>query len=193
MTDSSLKAWLDYAKSQVAQARNQPRTGSPQAGIALAYGLELLGRVIEGVQSDLEGGELVEVAIVYETLATETARLLELAEPEAFRALVELCDDNRARLLLTGQPAASAEVLELLRQRLVWLTVTYDWPSEGPSRRVVEIVHHSAAGALRSCTATQSMEWQELPDRVRARMLGGTDRKVRYQLFPATAGKGEGE
>ncbi|MFD7731693.1 hypothetical protein ACFV6F_15055, partial [Kitasatospora phosalacinea] len=60
MTDSSLKALLDYAKSQVAQARNQPRTGSPQAGIALAYGLELLGRVIEGVQSDLEGGELVE-------------------------------------------------------------------------------------------------------------------------------------
>ncbi|WP_329179196.1 hypothetical protein [Streptomyces sp. NBC_01477] len=190
MTDLPLKALLESAKSQLQQARNQPRDASVQSRIVLAYGLELLARLLDGVQSGLEDGELVEVALVYDTLATETARLFTLAVPEAFRALVELCDDTRARRLLAGQPAASPDVLDLLRRRLIWLTVTYEWPAAGPRRRVVEIVHRTPQGALLSCDVAQAVSWQDLPDRVRSRLLAGTGQAVRYQLYPDSARTG---
>jgi hypothetical protein len=155
---------------------------------AAGYGLTLLMRILDEVRTELDSYELAELAAVYDTLAVQAADISGLDAAAAFRALAVFCNDDKARLLVQGQPPATPEQLSLLRRRLLWITVTYEAPPEGRSRRVTEIAYRNAEGGLRSSQASLEFGYEDLPDRVRARLLASGQQAVRYQLYPASPG-----
>ncbi|RKS74312.1 hypothetical protein BZB76_2823 [Actinomadura pelletieri DSM 43383] len=183
MKEPPLSPVFTTAKGYLEHARRRLDTRDPQDR-AIAYGLDLLAQVVSGVEKDLSTHETAEVAVVYDTLASQVADVFGMDVPDAFRALVELCDDPSARLLVTGQPEPDATRLAALRSRLVWATVTYQAPVGGRCRRTTEIVYRSREGDPRSQKVAQQFGWEDLPDRARERLVLGEVPAVRYQLYP---------
>ncbi|MFC4055082.1 hypothetical protein ACFOY4_35795 [Actinomadura syzygii] len=184
MKESPLSPLINTAKGYLQQAR-ESLDADRRPDLAIAYGLDLLGRVLSEAQKELAEGDMAEVAVVYDALAGQVAEVFGMSVPEAFRALAELCDDSSARLLVAGQPAPDAAQLALLRSGLVWITVTYQVPRGRRCRRSAEIVYRARDGAPVSRKVTQEFGWEDLPDRSRERILTGDARTVRYQLYPA--------
>ena len=104
-----------------------------------------------------------------------------------FCALVVLCDDKEAFRLTRGQPEPAPGLLRLLRERVLWVTVTYDSGAGGRCGRVTEIAYRNAAWDLRSARAAVEFGYEDLPAQVRERMMTGGQQAVRYQLYPASA------
>jgi hypothetical protein len=184
MKESPLSPLISTAKGYLDEAQERLKLGR-RPGLAVAYGLDLLTRLLTDVERDLAEREIAEVAVVYDTLAGQVADVFGITSPEAFRLLVELCDDEEARLLLTDQPEPSVALLAQMRSRLVWVTVTYQAPPGGRCRRSAEIVYKGREGAPVSRKVTQELVWEDLPDRARERLLTGVVQTVRYQLYPA--------
>ena len=154
---------------------------------ATEYGLRMLLRVLDEIHGEIDGWEMAELAAVYDTLAVLVAEGLDIDSTDAFRTLAVLCDDEDALRLTRGQPEPTSGQLQLLRGRVLWVTVTYECGSGGRSRRVTEIAYKNSTGGLRSAKAALELGYEDLPGRVRERMMTGGQETVRYQLYPAPA------
>lgn len=185
MTESPLSPLIKTARDYLAAAGTQLRHDQPVQQ-AVGYGVRLLTQVLDEVRTELDGYELAELTAVYDTLAIQLAEALDLDAAAAFLALAEFCGDQNAVRLVHGQPAPTPGQLRLLRSRLLWITVTYEAPTGEPSKRVTEISYVNASGALRSAAATVEFGYEDLPDRVRRRMIATGQEAVRYQLYPAS-------
>jgi hypothetical protein len=184
MNDSLLGPHIKTAKDYLTAARARLARDRP-AQWAADYGLRLLSRLLDEVRGEIDGWEMAELAAVYDTLALLIAKALDIDSDRAFRALAVLCADEEARRLTRGQPAPASADLQLLRGRVVWITVTYASLADGRSQRIAEITYKSSAGDLRADRSEVEFGYEDLPGRVRERMLAGGQDTVRYQLYPA--------
>jgi hypothetical protein len=173
--------YLKAASAQLGKGRLVQRTAE--------YGVRLLSQALD----EIDGWELAELAAVYDTLAMLLAQGLGLNETDAFRALSVLCGDADALRLTRGQPEPDTELLRLLRGQIVWVTVTYESAAGGRSRRVAEVAYRNSCGKLRSARTTVDFGYEDLPGRVRERMLSGGRQAVRYQLYPAPVPRPAGD
>ncbi len=176
------KTARDYLEAARALLGKDPRLQR-----AAEYGLRMLSRALDEIRGELDGWEMAELAAVYDTLAVLVAEALDIDATDAFRMLAVLCGDEDARRLTRGQPAPTSGQLQWLRGRVLWVTVTYESGSGGRSRRVAEIVYKNSAGDLRSAKAALEFGYEDLPGRVRERMMTDGQQAVRYQLYPAPA------
>ena len=185
MTESPLSPYIKTARDYL-EAAGARLDKDQRVHQAVGYGVKLLTRVLGDVRTELDGYEMAELAAVYDTLAIQVAELLQLDAPDAFRALAEFCHDKNAQRLVRGQPPPTPELLQLFRSRLLWITVTYEAPPGEPSRRISEIAYTNASGELRSGKASLEFGYEDLPDRVRERLLASGQQAVRYQLYPTS-------
>jgi hypothetical protein len=179
---------ITTARAFLQDALRQPdpfRLGGPVTQAAKHYGIQLYRRWLNEIRAEQEADQMAEVALVYATLAEQVAQLVQRAEQDLFAGLIELCDDEAARPLLAGQAPAPRELVDLLRGRMVWITVTYDTSPREPCRRMVEIVHRGGEGELATRKVTHRLTWDDLPSDVRGRVLERNQTTVRFQLYPA--------
>jgi hypothetical protein len=179
---------ITTARAFLQDALRQPdplRLGGPVAEAAKRYAIQLYRRWLDEIKAEQEGDQMAEVALVYVTLAEQVGQLVQRSEQDLLAALIELCDDESARPLLRGQAAPSSELVQLLRGRMVWITVTYDGTPKGPCQRVIEVVHRGGAGELATRKVTHRLGWDDLPDDVRGRIVGKNQTTVRFQLYPS--------
>lgn len=134
----------------------------------------------------IDGWETAELAAVHDTLAALIARALELGMDHAFRVLAALCDEDEGRRLSRGQPEPTATHLRSLHSRVLWITVTYESGPDGDGQRAAEITYQTTDGDLRSARSALAFGYDDLPGRVRQRMLASGQRAVCYQLYPAS-------
>ena len=139
------------------------------------------------------GGRWLSSASVYDSLALLVGEALDIDASRAFRTLAVLCNDEEARRLTRGQPTPTSSDLQLLRGRVVWITVTYESRADGRSRRSAEVTYKSRAGDLRSVKSALDFGYEDLPGRVRERMMASGQQAVRYQLYPAPEPRLSGE
>jgi hypothetical protein len=186
MTESPRGARAGTARDYLEAAR--ARLGKDhRVQRAADYGLRLLSRLLDEVRGEIDGWEMAELTAVYDTLALLVADALGLGAADAFRSLAVICGDEDALRLTRGQPEPDQAFLRLLHDRVLWVTVTYESEPRGQSRRVTEVAYKNAAGNLWAAKATVNFAYEDLPGRVRGRMLTGGQRAVRYQLYPAPA------
>lgn len=183
MTKSYLTPSITTAREYLNAARARLCGGRPTQQAA-GYGVGLLSRLLDRVRWDLDGYEMAELTSVYDTLAVQVADLLGLDPRTAFVGLTVLCDDQNARRLVQDQPQPAAEEERLLRSRLLWITVTYEAAPDRPVRRITGIAYRKDDGSLKSGTTSLEFGYEDLPERVRERMLRTGHPTVRFQLYP---------
>jgi hypothetical protein len=184
MNDSLLGPHIKTARDYLDAARAR-LTNDRGVQWAADYGLRMLSRLLDEVRGEIDGWEMAELAAVYDTLALLMAEALDLDSSQAFRALAVLCSDDEALRLTRGQPEPTSAQMQLLRSRVIWITVTYESAANGRSRRVTEITYENAAGELRSAKSALDFSYEDLPNHVRDRMTASGKRAFRYQLYPA--------
>jgi hypothetical protein len=184
MRESPRSARAGAARDYLEGARARPGKGS-RVQRAADCGLRLLSRLLDGVRGEIDGWEMAELAAVYDTLATLVADTLGLDAADALSALALLCGDEEALRLTRGRPETNLAMLGLLMDGLLWVTVTYESGPRGQSLRVTEVAYRKATGDLRSAKAAVEFAYEDLPGRVRERMLTTGQHAVRYQLYPA--------
>jgi hypothetical protein len=186
MTDSARGPRAKTAGEYLRAARARLEKDRRVQGAA-QYGLRLLSQILDELRGEIDGWEMAELTAVYDTLAMLVADALDIEAAEAFRALAVLCDDKEALRLTRGQAEPTSKLLRLLRERLLWVTVTYDSGMDGRCGRVTDVAYRNAVGDPMSARAAVELGYDDLPGRVRERMISGGQQAVRYQLYPAPA------
>jgi hypothetical protein len=184
MTDSYLSPLIMTARECLDAA--WARVDRPAQQV-VGHGVDLLSRLLDQARSDVDAYEMAELASVYDALAVQVADLAGMDTGAAFVALVVLCQDQTARQLVGGQPPPEPSHLGLLRGLLLWITVTYQTAPRGPASRTTALVHRDPGGQLRSRTTRLECGYEDLPGRIRTRMLATGQRGIRFQLYPETA------
>jgi hypothetical protein len=180
----SASDYLDAAAQRVA-ARGKVQH------LAAGYGVQLLARLLDRVRGGLDEREFAEVTAVYDLLADEAVKAFGLPDTAAaFRALAELCDDPEAGRLLAAQPPAAPGHLRLLRDRVLWITVTYHG-GERPGRECRIIYTGPGNGDPLAVHAFVDFPYEDLPARARARMIQTGQPTVRFELY-SVAGQAAG-
>lgn len=162
------------------------RVGVVAAGFVVRHLIQLLA----DVEQDLAKGEVAEVAIVYDQLVQIAAELIDRPAEAVFPALVELCDDPVARVLVDARGTTDVAALEALRGRILWITVTYRLSDDNARdrcdvERVVAVGYLPGPGELRPSVRrmTYGMSRDDLTRTVRNRLSKKSD-GIHFQLYP---------
>jgi len=172
-------AYLQKVAAERAQRGARLRDQVPTVG------LRLLADLLNRVAADLDGAELAEMALVYDVLAGQLAEITGRAPDDVFPALIQLCQDPVAWPLIQERPVPPA-VVEALRRVVLRIRTTYEsLPGAAPNRQI-ELIHRAGTQALKH-TVTHRLEWDDLPDDVRAQLFTSAAPRVAYQLYPRPA------
>ncbi|MEU7882983.1 hypothetical protein [Microbispora bryophytorum] len=182
---STARAYLERARHEWNSCQERSQLQSRLVEAAAAFTITLLIRLLDDPASDLPDEEMAEVALVYQIVAERVAPLVGRQIDEVLPALIELCDDERARPLIRGLRASSAELLAHLRTSLLWITVTYEMPSREPSRRLIEIVYDvtGTRANMRKISDVTELQWEDVPADVRRRALANREQAIRFRLY----------
>jgi hypothetical protein len=149
-------------------------------------GLRLLADLLNRVAADLDRAELAETALVYDVLTGQLAEITGRTPDDVFPALIQLCQDPVAWPLIQGKPVPPPASVEALRGVVLRIRTTYEsLPGASPNRQI-ELIHRNGTQALKH-TITHKLEWDDLPDDVRAQLFTSAAPQVAYQLYPRPA------
>lgn len=162
-------------------------------GIGAKFGF--MAKFIESVLRGIHGGDQAETVLVYKLLAEQISPVVGMTEEEAFGALIELCDEQRLRADDGDEsqaPQARPELVERLRENILWITVAYSARQPGnqrpANRREIHITRIGSGGEPVRVEVTHELAWDDLPPKAREKLLeaGAGPATLSYQLFPVT-------
>lgn len=183
---STAREYLARAQHEWKSYREGSRLKGQLAEAAAICAVTLLERLMDSPAAGFADEETAEIALVYQTVAERVAPLVGRRIDEVLPALIELCDDEKARPLIHDLRPSSPELLALLRRSLLWVTVTYQVPPGKPSRRLIEILFDRTGTRqnIRKFSDVTELRWEDVPADVRQRAIAKRQQAIRFRLYP---------
>ncbi|WP_432932389.1 hypothetical protein ACQPZZ_14620 [Microbispora sp. CA-135349] len=180
------KAYLARARHEWNSFQERSPLQSQLVEAAAAYAVTLLKRLLDDPVAGLADEEMAEIALVYQVVAERVAPLVGRRIDEVLPALIELCDDEKARPLIRDLRPTGPELLALLGRHLLWITVTYQVPPKEPPRRLIEILFDQTGTHrnMRKFSDVTELRWEDVPADVRRRAMAKRQQAIRFRLYP---------
>ncbi|WP_055555943.1 hypothetical protein [Streptomyces sp. NBRC 110028] len=146
--------------------------------IALRHILKMIDVVIAALEAPPESDSIV----VYGILAEECEPVLGLPSSDVFGALVELCGEPHGAIIRPELPRAKRSVIETIRREIVAVTVEYRARPGGTGVRIIEMLYGADRRKVRRKRIKQEIDWGDIPEEVRARIIRDGDEGVTLSL-----------
>ncbi|WP_159073702.1 hypothetical protein [Streptomyces sp. RTd22] len=177
----SARDMIEKALREMADKSVLPKPGAERGvvgKIALRHILKMIDVVIAALEAPPESDSIV----VYGILAEECEPVLGLSAGDVFSALVEMCGEPHGSSIRPELPRAKQAVIDTLRREIVAVTVEYRARPGETGVRIIEMLYGADRQKVRRKRIKQEIDWGDIPEEVRARIIRDGDEGVTLNL-----------